>query len=649
MIIDGVAASEAIDTTGEVLSVAGCDISDFIKGGAPLNWEHKSGDAGTAMDVVGRVLYGRKIFTESDCENERQLGYWRRVGLPFIYVVVRLFDEDGHPGAQAAAAIIRSCKAHNEPIMVRFSIEGSTLERDPRDQTHLKTSVARALAATVKPANRSCFTDVLEDSGSVAKAEHELAAFELGVADPEVPIPLRKALDAAPSSLVGDSALAKAPATEPEAGGKASLLAGVVSKLERISTELRAAAIPDRLWHEGPIIKRFQERGTGHELGRVMILDGQLHHLEDPHRALGRWLPEGPFDEYRASLLHVLEASPQLQVTLDHQPQNDQEAGPPAEQRAQPAEEAPAPPVPAAPAEPPQVFQYRRAGEPRPRILEIDGDHVRVDGRILPESLVRVMMRNVELGAATLKSAALRKKEEAAGVSPAPRRMDPGDALQAIRAAVAAGHVDPDVERTLTQHIYEDQLTPGIGNKYAHARFRERAAADGRPGVWLHMDGNEFKSINDTLGHEAGDDAIRSFGAAAREASDEALGRGPDAGKLFRHPAEQDLYRNGGDEFVMHVPSYEHALRFMHALRGKLAALPPFGGRHRLSMSFGLGHTPEHAERALYMAKEQKLLPGGQKRYAPTHVPNLAHSLVPGREGPIKLHPDTPPLGTVPA
>jgi hypothetical protein len=163
MLLDGVFASEAMDTSGEVLSVEGCDISTLDTDGQ-ANWEHRNEESPghTASDVVGRIVFAKKIFGEKDCENDRQRGYWKKLELPFIYGIVRLYDAAGHQAAKDLAAIVRDHHANGEQILVRFSIEGSTLSTS-KDKTELLTSVARRVALTVKPCNRSCESGLLAD------------------------------------------------------------------------------------------------------------------------------------------------------------------------------------------------------------------------------------------------------------------------------------------------------------------------------------------------------------------------------------------------------------------------------------------------------------------------------------------------------
>ena len=55
--IDGIAATEQKDQTGEILSIKGCDISDLEKGAGYLNDNHSN----KLPDVLGRVTFAKKI------------------------------------------------------------------------------------------------------------------------------------------------------------------------------------------------------------------------------------------------------------------------------------------------------------------------------------------------------------------------------------------------------------------------------------------------------------------------------------------------------------------------------------------------------------------------------------------------------------
>ncbi len=173
MVIDGIAASSAIDSSGEVLDIQGLDISDLENGLGVLNYEHRGDkdDGASANDVVGHITYAKKIFDEKDCSNDREREYWEKVGLPFVYIQGELYNGEKHQGAEAVAALIRYYQRRKLPILMRYSIEGSTLEREGNV---LKHTLARRVALTLKPCNRTCVSGVLKDDeedGETTSAE----------------------------------------------------------------------------------------------------------------------------------------------------------------------------------------------------------------------------------------------------------------------------------------------------------------------------------------------------------------------------------------------------------------------------------------------------------------------------------------------
>jgi hypothetical protein len=133
--------------------------------------------------VIGRCVFAKKIYKASDCDSDRERMYWDQIKLPFIYGKFRLFDGAGHPSAIAAAASIRDMLHAGEDILIRFSIEGATLQRKGNV---LEKSVARKVAATWKPCNKSANSGVIADPNGpplpvrddvVTKKEHEHPGF----------------------------------------------------------------------------------------------------------------------------------------------------------------------------------------------------------------------------------------------------------------------------------------------------------------------------------------------------------------------------------------------------------------------------------------------------------------------------------------
>lgn len=159
MIIDGISASQHLDSSGEILEVENHDISDLIEGRGVLNWEHENG---SSEDIIGAIIFAKKILKKSDCDNDRQRMYWDSCGTSFVYIKVELFEDEKHPGAIAAAAMIRYYHKRKLKILAGFSIEGSTLEREDNKLTR---TVGRRVALTLRPCNKSAISGVLEDSG----------------------------------------------------------------------------------------------------------------------------------------------------------------------------------------------------------------------------------------------------------------------------------------------------------------------------------------------------------------------------------------------------------------------------------------------------------------------------------------------------
>jgi hypothetical protein len=151
--VDGIGSSQAIDTAGEIVDIAGLDCSSLI--GGALNWEHKSD---TPAQLVGKILEYKKIFSEKDCETDRHRHFWNKCQIPFLYILGRLFDDKKDSSKEAAALFKDDAEHPNEKPMLGFSVEGSKI--DKKNMT-ITRSIARKITLTNLSANKTCVAELL--------------------------------------------------------------------------------------------------------------------------------------------------------------------------------------------------------------------------------------------------------------------------------------------------------------------------------------------------------------------------------------------------------------------------------------------------------------------------------------------------------
>ncbi|MDZ7706619.1 MAG: EAL domain-containing protein [Trueperaceae bacterium] len=182
---------------------------------------------------------------------------------------------------------------------------------------------------------------------------------------------------------------------------------------------------------------------------------------------------------------------------------------------------------------------------------------------------------------------------------------DAFDAEAVEMGRIFAGHVEAllqrfDLEADLQRLAFHDPLT-GLPNRTLFLARLERRLADPAQGPWaiLYLDLDNLKPINDSFGHQAGDEAIRMVAQRISE-----LGR-----------EGHEVSRLGGDEFAVVVDgsqeeAHQVAQRLLASVQRPMAAE---GHTVYLGASIGIGLYPEHgasatdlmrrADVAMYQAK----------------------------------------------
>ena len=177
--------------------------------------------------------------------------------------------------------------------------------------------------------------------------------------------------------------------------------------------------------------------------------------------------------------------------------------------------------------------------------------------------------------------------------------------LESINASLRRTIAQLQGEVAVTRQLaYHDPLT-GLPNRHLLrdrlAQGVSRAAREGRRVALLMLDLDDFKSVNDTLGHAAGDDLLREVAWRLEDCT-----RGADT-----------VCRWGGDEFIVMLPNVataEEAELVAQKIRSCIAVPIRLGeGSVQVGISIGIalldpGDTAierviRDADRAMYRAK----------------------------------------------
>ena len=167
---DCIAGSQLRDTQGEMLDVAGADISHLEQGLGLWNDNHGHG----FFNTLGKITGAKKIFKAEDCENDRHRYYWEKIKAPYIYARGYMFDDDDHPNAKAAAAILRNIHKADCPLKLKASVEGGVIARGINDSNLLARTKITKVALTFTPANNATLVEPLSMDKSDTWAQDEI-------------------------------------------------------------------------------------------------------------------------------------------------------------------------------------------------------------------------------------------------------------------------------------------------------------------------------------------------------------------------------------------------------------------------------------------------------------------------------------------
>jgi diguanylate cyclase (GGDEF)-like protein/PAS domain S-box-containing protein len=153
------------------------------------------------------------------------------------------------------------------------------------------------------------------------------------------------------------------------------------------------------------------------------------------------------------------------------------------------------------------------------------------------------------------------------------------------------------MESALTEAAFTDALT-GLPNRRALMDAMNACIAGGRKGCLAVIDLDHFKQVNDTFGHSAGDEVLRSFARVARQGL----------------RATDMLARIGGEEFALLLPGADIDIgeRICKRIGATLARTVTRHGDSAISVTSSMGlavlcadpaRALDTADKALYIAK----------------------------------------------
>lgn len=239
--------------------------------------------------------------------------------------------------------------------------------------------------------------------------------------------------------------------------------------------------------------------------------------------------------------------------------------------------------VPAGPSAPAPSGPVLRAAEPAPLPGGYAAD---ANGRVT----------DVDITAKPAPEAAAPRTEERRGDAREQQR------IAELRALRRSGELTPEQSVELLDLSERDRLSAKVagrrmqGVQTMEARNEAEARGELKP-TQAFADADNFKAVNDRLGHDVGDSVIRNMG------------------ELFaRELGDGNVYHRGGDEFVLQADSPEQLDQAMARVRDTLgratlrATLEDGTTVEQRGVGFSYGHGPtiQEAESAQYADKEAR-------------------------------------------
>jgi hypothetical protein len=257
--LDGVVGSQIKDTQGEILSVDGADISELEAGRGRWNDNHGSG----FFNSIGRITEAKKILKKEDCDNDRHQYFWEKIKAPFIYAKGYLYDDEDHPNAKAASAILRNIHKADSPLKLKASVEGGVVTRGLKDPSILQRTKIHSVALTFTPANNATLIEPVNLDKSELSTESDMALIKsvMHLAQSNIPSFRQIEREASADKIVDNikqisMKLEKMGLTSLEQPDKKELLVSALEDKIKANIELISASVNEKIekgWKEAAL------------------------------------------------------------------------------------------------------------------------------------------------------------------------------------------------------------------------------------------------------------------------------------------------------------------------------------------------------------------------------------------------------------